>query len=187
MRYITFIVFLLLSVATCQASGWNDFTLNIGGGYSIFRANSMDVSIGKNNGSLILFPRDYDNVGPVVRYAVTPKYIFTKNAGTKPRNLFEGDTFQDIDYSQEYYFILIKGVDKVIGPLSKEKFSSHQEVGNPQKIGWKKPKKPNILRPILGSLLFLAISIPILAIKFYWVSVPILIGTIFLVRKRKKT
>jgi hypothetical protein len=87
MKQSTTILAVLLSASVCLASGWNVFTLDIGDGYPVARANSMDVCIGRTDGSLILSPRDHDKVGPVVRHITTPDCILTKNLGSKPRKL----------------------------------------------------------------------------------------------------
>ncbi|MBN2643101.1 MAG: hypothetical protein JXR78_15720 [Victivallales bacterium] len=190
MKRITTILAILLSASVCLASGWNDFSLDIGDGYNVFRANSMDVCIGRADGSLILYPRDHDEVGPVVRYIVTPDYILTKNLGRTPRNLFEGDTFQDVDPSQEYFFIIAKANDEVHGPFSADEFSERPEIANLGELDWQIPKNPNFWLPIFGSLMFLAIATPILAIKFLWITIPVIVGLILLIqhirKKRKK-
>ena len=191
MKRITTILAALLSASLSFATGWNDYTLDIGNGYNVFRANSMDVCIGKADGSLILYPRNHDKVGPVVRYINTPNYILTKNLGRKSRSLFEGDTFQNVDPSQEHFFVIAKANDEVHGPFSAEEFSKRPEVANLGRLDWQIPKNPNFWAPLLGNLMFLAFSIPILAIKFFWITVPVIIGLILLIshirKKRKKT
>lgn len=168
------------------ASGWNDFTLDIGDGYNIVRCNSMDVCIGKADMSLILYPEKYSNVGPVVYYFTTPKFIFTKNLGRKPRNLFQGDTFEDIDSSQEFFFIISKGTDEIAGPLSASQFAGRPEVADIASLNWQAPKNPNIAIPLFGSLMFLVISVPILAIKFFWITIPLVAGVVVLIRYIRK-
>jgi uncharacterized membrane protein len=186
MKRITIILAIVLSASACFASGWNDFTLDIGDGYNVFRANSMDVCIGKANGSLILYPRDHDNVGPVIRYITTPEHILTKNLGKKPRNLFEGDSFQEVDHSKEFFFIISKGTDELHGPFSEDEFAKRPEVLNLGSLDWKIPKNPNFWTPLLGNLMFLAFAIFILAIKFFWITIPVIIGLIVLIRYMRK-
>jgi uncharacterized membrane protein len=186
MKRIFVILMLLLWSSVCFASGWNDFTLDIGDGYNVFRANSMDVCIGKEDGSLILYPDKYNNVGPVIRYITSPEFIFTKNLGRKPRNLFDGDTFQDIDSSQEFFFIISKGTDEVVGPLSASQFHSRPEVASLASLDWQIPKNPNFWLPLFGSLMFLAIAILILAIKYLWITVPVIIVFVLLIRSLRK-
>ncbi len=182
MKRITAILTFLLSASVCFASGWHDYTLDIGDGYNVFRANSMDVCIGKANGRLILYPNDHDNVGPVVRYIVTPDYVLTKNLGRKPRNLFEGDTFQNVDSSQEHFFVIAKVNDEVSGPYSEEEFLQRPEVASLGQLDWQIPTNPNRLTPLLGNIMFIAFSIPFLAIGYFWITIPLIIGTVLLIR-----
>jgi len=131
-------------------------------------------------------PRDYDKVGPVVRYITTPDYILTKNLGRIPRNLFEGDTFQDVDTSQEHFFVIAKANDEVLGPLSAEEFAKRPEAANLGELDWQIPTNPNRLTPLLGNIMFIAFSIPILAIGYFWITIPLIIGTVLLIRHIKK-
>jgi hypothetical protein len=186
MKYrLAFFTF-LASTSVCMASGWQDYTLDIGDGYNVFRANSMDVCIGKANGRIILHPWNYAGVGPVVQYINAPQHILTKNFGRKPRNLFEGDSFEEIDPSRSYFFVIAKANDRVHGPLSEEELSQRPEVANLGTLDWQTPKNPNFWRPLLGNLFFLALSIPILAIKFFWITIPAIIGLNVLVRYIRK-
>jgi hypothetical protein len=182
MKRITAIFAVLLSASACFASGWSDFTLDIGDGYTVVRCNSLDVCIGKAGHSLILSPGDYDGVGPVVRYISTPDYILTNNLGRKPRNLFEGDTFEDVDPSKECFFVIAKATDEVHGPFSANEFSGQPEVAGLGRLDWKTPRNPNSRLPFLGALIFLALSIPILAVKFFWITIPVAVGLALLIR-----
>ena len=188
MKQVVTILFLLLWPGTCFASGWNDFELDIGDNYRIFRSNSLDVSLGKAGGQLLIFPRDYNGIGPLIGYYATDKYIFTKNYGAKPRGLFEGDTFQDTDIQRVLFFILVKRTDEVIGPLSQDTFIYRPEVSSQGPISWKTPRNPNFWRPLLGSLMFVGTAIPILAVKFFWISIPVVVvgATLFFVFRRRK-
>jgi len=182
---ITLFLF-LLSFINCFSSGWNDYSLEIGDGYSIFRANNMDVCISNVHGNIILHPDIAENVGPVSKYMTTKTHIFTKNLGRIPRNLFEGDTFENIDPSKEFFFMIIKKTDRVVGPFSKEEFNSQKEVIKLKYLDWKTPKNPNVGLPIYGSLMFILISIPILMIKFFWITIPFFIGLILFIKYIKK-
>jgi len=185
-------VFLALMFLTCRAhaSGWNDYSLDIGDGYMVFRANSMDVCIGRTGGSLILYPQDYAEVGPVIAYDMMNTFILTKNAGRVPRNLFEGDTFENVDYGREWYFLIPKATNEPMGPYTKETFMSVLEEKGIQNVEWVTPRNPNFWTPVLGSLMFIAIAIPILAIKFFYVSIPLIAlmvwGIILLIKQRKQ-
>ncbi len=180
-RFITTSV-LLLSASVCAASGWNDYILDIGDNYVVQRSNSLDVCIGKSDRNVILFPRDYDSVGPVVGYITTSTHIMTKNHGRTSRDLFDGDMYQEVDPSREFFFIIVKGTDEVVGPLPESDFTSRPEVVALGSLDWRVPENPYFWRPLLGTSLFIAISIPILAIKYFWISIPFTVGVVLLVR-----
>ena len=117
------VILALMSLAgSAHASGWNDYSLDIGDGYMVFRANSMDVCIGRTGGSLILFPRDYPEVGPVIVYDLKTEFILTKNAGRVPRNLFEGGTFENVDYEKECYFLIPQATNEPLGHYTEISF-----------------------------------------------------------------
>jgi hypothetical protein len=179
-----------LPLAVHLTVGWNDYSLDIGDGYMVFRANSMDVCIGQAGGSIILYPQDYAEVGPVVAYEVKNEYILTKNAGRIPRNLFEGDTFENVDYGKEWYFVIPKATDEPLGPYAKADFLDVLKEKGIQNVDWVEPKNPNFWTPLFGSLMFIAIAIPILAIKYFYISIPMVAllvwGIIRLLKKRKQ-
>lgn len=177
-RRLTAVGTILLMAPICFASGWGDFSLDIGDGYSVYRCNSLDVCIGKADGSLILYPDKHESVGPVIQYITTPQYVFTKNLGRKHRDMFEGDTFQNIDTSQEFFFIIFKGTDKVAGPLSKDEFMIRPEISGSGQLDWKTPRNPNFWLPLVGNTIFLVVIILLWSAKFYWIAAPVLIGII---------
>lgn len=89
----------LLCFPPCaRGQGWADYDYTIGNGYTLFRANSMDVCVTRGN-SVVVFGDTQNGAGPIVQYAVTPTHIYTRHAGRKLRNLFPGDTFEDIDHT----------------------------------------------------------------------------------------
>jgi hypothetical protein len=190
MRSITVILAFLFLSGSVHASGWNDYSLDIGDGYMVFRANSMDVCIGQTGGSLILYPQDYPKVGPVIAYDMKPSFILTKNAGRVRRNQFEGDTFENVDYGSEWYFVIPKATNEPLGPFAEESFMSILKEKGIQDIEWVKPRNPNFWTPLLGSLMFIALAIPILAIKFFYISTPLIAlmvwGFVRLIKKRKQ-
>jgi uncharacterized membrane protein len=173
-----------------HASGWNDYSLDIGDGYMVFRANSMDVCIGRTGGSVILYPQDYAEVGPVIAYDMKNEFILTKNAGRIPRNLFEGDSFENVDHRKEWYFLIPKATNEPLGPYTKTAFAGVLEEKGIQNIEWVRPRNPNFGTPLLGGLMFIVIAIPILAIKFFYISTPLLILTVWgimhLIKKRRQ-
>ena len=183
-RRIVIIPVFIFIVSACFASGWNDYTLDIGDGYNIVQTSISEVCIGNPEQVLILYPNNYDNVGPVIRYIATPKYILTKNLYQKSR------VSQDDKTSNECFFIILKGIDKVTGPLSESDFLKLPEVISVGRLDWKTPKNPDFWIPLFwNTIAFVILPIPILAIKFFWITIPVIILIIFFVyqirRKRK--
>ena len=171
----------------CLGQGYGDYKLDIGDGYSVVRCNGMDVNICETDGYIvILSPRDYEKVGPLNQYIITPDYILTRNLGRKPRNLHKGDTFEDVDPSQEYFFSILKNTGEVQGPFNQEEFSQLPEVINLGKLDWKDPENPNPWWVygffIKGLIVFLLVA----AIDSYWISIPLIVGVFLLVRYNRK-
>ena len=183
-------LFIAVSASLCNAQGWLDYTLDIGDGYAIWRNNATDINIANSKNIILIGPSENDAVGPVVAYSTTERFIFTRNFGKKPRNLFEGDTFTNIDPDREFYFVLTKGTDEVAGPLTKQEFESRPETKAVSQIKWLAPKNPNFWLPVLGTLMFFSMAIPILAIKFFWITIPAIVAIVLLIRhilkKRKQ-
>ena len=82
--------------------------------------------------------------------------------------MFAGDTFQNSDSTKEFYFIVSKADDSVIGPLSKTDFVNHSNVLSVDSIEWKVPKNPNVRKPLIGNLYFCILAIPIILMKIVW-------------------
>lgn len=165
---------ILIFHSTSFASGWNDYKLDIGDGFSIVRANSLEVVLVSSDNTITLYPGDYEGVGPIVAYSMKKDYIFTKNAGRYKRNLFEGDTFEDIDYDKKFFFIVDKKNENIDGPLTEKQFSFMVQKLGDFKVKWKKPRNPNFLVSLIGTLIFLFMSFFILVWKSYYVFLPIL-------------
>ncbi|MEW5894824.1 MAG: hypothetical protein AB1650_03540 [Candidatus Omnitrophota bacterium] len=178
-----------LSSSSLFASGWNDYVLDIGDGYSVFRANTLDISISKG-GLLVFNPRDFGGVGPVENYQMRDRFILLKTKGRKDRNLFEGDTFQNVDYETEYYFVLRKTDDSVLGPFNEAQFEKRLADLNIATGEWIKPENPHPYVARRGQLLFLIFAIivviPLLAIRYFYISIPLIAVVFWLVKRIKK-
>ena len=74
MKLVNVALLLVIIAPSLQASGWHDYTLRIGDGYTVFRANSMDICISTERGYGILCPREDENVGPVTAYQMLGIY-----------------------------------------------------------------------------------------------------------------
>jgi uncharacterized membrane protein len=69
--------------------------------------------------------------------------------------------------------------DEPLGPFAKDAFLSFLGDKGISDVEWIKPKNPNFWTPFLGSLMFIAIAIPILTIKFFYISIPLIILTVW--------
>ncbi len=173
MKLIAFLLTFLLGGISMHGQGWNDYQLDIGDGYMVFRSNSMDVGIGREDGRSILHPGDHERVGPVVAYQVLEGYILTKNAGSSPRDLFEGDTYENVDHETKWFFVIPKDTESPLGPFNEIQFQATVERLELVPGEWLRPRNPEIIAPLLGSLLFLAMALPIIAIKYFYISIPV--------------
>ena len=183
MRYLIGLA-LFCCTAPALASGWNDYELPISPQHSIVRANSLDVMLCRGS-SVILAPTDYPDVGPIVDYAVGNAHIFTRHIGRTPRNLFAGDTFEELDTSQEFFFVVDRNSDSVSGPFSAVQFQANPNVAQAAPIQWQEPSNPNIARPILGSLMFLAFSAIFLGWPLLIVALAIMVF-VYVARSRRR-
>ena len=186
MKLIVPFLYMSIMAANVHASGWNDYELDIGDGYTVFRANSMDVCIGKQRGTLVLSPHDFVDVGPVIAYQMLNRFILTKNAGSQPRNLFEGDTFQDVDYEKEWFFIIPKVTNQPLGPYHQKEFDKKLTELGIHQTGWLTPRNPNFWIAFFGILMFIVIAIPFLAVKFFYISIPCLVLLAWRYRVRRR-
>ena len=171
----TFLFTLLIAwIPPCIAQGWLDYELDIGDGYNISRCNSIDISLCK--GILVLIPTANDEkTGPLFQYYTGTNTIFTKHYGTKLRNLFKGDSFTELDTNLVFYFILVKKIDSIIGPMSKSAFERNELVKQTGQFVWKEPSNPNFWLPLIGTIYFIFCSIPFLVTSHPFVIIPILV------------
>lgn len=153
-----------------SAAGWHDYELPIDPGFKIVRANELNVVLCHHDRT-VLAPRSHVGVGPICAYAVTPTHIFSRHYGRSPRNLFAGDTYENVDTTKHFFFVTIKSGAEVEGPFDEQAFLNHSAVKAVAPIQWIEPKNPNIAAPLFGSLYFLAVS----ALVLGW---PILVAVV---------
>lgn len=168
----------LAAAPCCFASGWNDFELDLGDGYKIVRCNPTSSSVCDSKG-MVLCPRASDEgVGPVVAYIVTPKHILAKAWGRPLDVHFEGDNHDRPVSSHEFFYLITKGSDEVIGPLGEQDFAKRPEVVGLMPLNWKTPENPHP-QPAPPSLwVFYAIA---LAVGYGWLIIPVSLGAIILI------
>lgn len=170
--HILFTFVLIFCTSVASASGWHDYNLEIGDGYSIFKANSFDVNLAKNM-SILVSNHRFDEIGPITHYYKDNQHIFLKTTGWRYRDLFDGDTFKEIDRTKEYYFIASVSESNIKGPLSNKAFSMETEVTEKENINWVVPKNPNFWTPLLGTLLFILVGLAFSYLKYWFVTVPV--------------
>jgi hypothetical protein len=164
MRAAKIAVLMIMVAVMAPSSSWGfagllDYKLDIGDGYAIYRNNSYEVCLGKSDGTLILWQGNYDKIGPITHYGTNSHHIFARAIGLTRSLTGEGPP-PELDKGKEYYFIITKGSDALVGPLSSIGFYSNSAVKAAGKIQWLQPKNPNILLPILGVFLMLVYSAP---------------------------
>ncbi len=133
-RHCGLMIVLLVLPATCLAAPWGDYELAIGDGYSIIVFT--EGTVWAKDGRVVLDPGDYQGAPSCIdRYAATRRHIFVRN------------------YTA--FFVLAKGEDSVIGPLSGAEFEQHPIVRASGPLDWRQPHNPHpypgILLLLLGS------------------------------------
>lgn len=189
MRFLSLIFIILLDPISAWATGWNDYELPLQGGYSIFRANSLEVTLLRDRRTIVSH-FDFPEIGPITDYFQDGDTIFLRTAGAKDRKLFDGDTFKDVDLTKTFYFVVTGSDPTVYGPLNEQHFLAHELVRYKLPINWQIPRNPNFWTPLFGASLFIIIAIPMLYIKFWYVTLPVtslLVWCAVLYWKRSRT
>jgi hypothetical protein len=165
-RRIAILCAVLLLVGNARAQGWSDYEIDFGNGYRLIRANAMDIGIAKAGvvASVILMGNRKNGVGPIVEYSVTPRYIFTHHCGRAPRNLFQGDTFEEVDSSKNFYFFVDTATGSVAGPYALAQFQTQPAVIGASPLTWEPEGNP-YLGPVSGVMGFgLLVGVPLVVI-----------------------
>ena len=167
-----------------SASGWNDFSSDIGHGFKISKTSSFTVCLGlMDRGPEIICPHpgtgDY---GPIRDYVFTDTHLLVRTFGAKPSPQIAGTFTTDPD--RHHYFIVDRHIEnpytyQPIGPLDEDIFLAHALV--PTELHWQTPTNPDSSAALLGVLMFFGISLLILG----WPVILALGGVFlfFLVRK----
>lgn len=167
-RIGTAVLFLVLAVSpTSLAVGWADYEVEIDPGFVVVRANSLDVMVSRPGGEIILPTSEHQNVGPLSGYAVTPTHILTRHYGRRSRNLFAGDTFEEVDPMRLYFFVTRKSDAGVTGPLSEQEFLNDPVVRAAGTVRWAEPRHPatGVICSIAVCVLLALLCAPILWLR----------------------
>lgn len=172
------------TLLSCCADNLNDYGVDLGDGYILFYANSIDVSIikAKPTGQITFKCPKSENTGPIAKYVNSPKYILAIRYGLN----YDDELSPEIDPKRQAYYIIVKKTEEIIGPLKKEEFEERPEVKSVGMLKWETAKE-EFWYSLLKSIVFLPglfLLIPILAIKYYWITIPFVIVA-FLIIKRK--
>ncbi len=150
--FLVLVLSTLILVGSANATGWNDYHLDIAPGFSVWRMNSFEVCLGTPDGGL-LCPNDYpDQVGPLVEYAVTDEAIFTRRYGVQPH--LKNPAMLTGDPDKEFFFRIGRADLNKISPLTSDAW---EEQGLPDlmSLKWDYPRNPNFWAPLLGTLFVL--------------------------------
>lgn len=169
------------------ASGWNDFTLDIGHGFKVSKSNSFQVCLSHASQGFEMICPDLDvgDHGPVVGYLFTDTHLLVRTLGAKPSGDSSGHF--TIDADREYFFILDKKAHyphtyQPLGPLGRAEFVSHPAV--PLDVDWERPINPNA-----GALLlFFVFAAALAALYFGWplLLVVLIVLVVRAVRRRHR-
>lgn len=147
------ITFAFFASSSVFATGWNDYELDIGGGFHIVRCNTLDVCLADSSNQLIYHPQKFDSSGPINAYSVSPNAILLRTYGRTPRNLFAGDTFENVDTTKEYFFVYDRSTQSLPNPLS----ANDPLLVGFGSINWTPPKNPNPTFSFAATFVLLAI------------------------------
>lgn len=162
---LSWIIIFSFTTSTTNASGWNDFTLNLQYGFSITKMNSHEIIFQSKNG--FTTPNDATHeefVGPIQYYFQNSKYTLFKCKYKKITNTI--DSYYDDQY---LYLIANSKSGNFSRILKKQSFLTFIKT-NQLTIRWTPLSNPNFIISLLGSCLFLFFSIPILFIKLWPLS-----------------
>ena len=122
------------------------------------RCNSLETVVCRSS-AVVFSPLDYPDSGPIREYAADANQLYIRTVGRTPRSLFAGDTFENVDETQTFFFAVAPSSDTVIGPLSEQDFAT--QFGNLDSFNWKQPRHPlqYIVFAILGSCVLIPFAI----------------------------
>ena len=185
------VVFIVLWSTQAIASGWNDYTSDIGHGFRISKTSSFTVCLGLiDRGPEIICPHpDKGDYGPIDDYAFTDRHLLIKTHGAKLSPHIKGTYTADPD--RKHYFIVDKHIMDPyayvpIGPLDSSDFYRHAAV--PSDLQWESSTNPNFLFALLGVILFLGLAL----LMYGWPIILIIVGVVLflvvrrIVRRRKE-
>lgn len=134
--------FLILWSGCGLAAGWNDFTRDIGHGFSLWKTSSFHVCIDQiDTHAQVCGDISKGNYGPVSGYYFTDEYLLVRTYGAKLRG---SSKYFETDIDREHFFLIKRkvpnhGKNTAIGPLDRDEFYDHHAV--PADIQWEHPTR----------------------------------------------
>lgn len=122
---------MVLLLAPCAfASGWNDYSFDLPGGYMVLRANAQDIHIWRTDGDGTLDPvTDQNGTGLLRAVALQDGFIYAKNGGARDADpvTMDAPSWTIIDSTRQI----------VHGPFSISEFDAKRaELGLKDPIPW---------------------------------------------------
>lgn len=150
------------SIQITDSSGWNDYTRELDFRFSVTKVNSIETVVQSKNGSTTLDDFTYlDYVGPVVKYFQNSEYTLFQCKYRKTS--YVSDSFHD----KKYLYIIASSKSGDISRVLKEaRFFDFVKLNN-LVVNWTKLSNPNFLLPMIGSLIFVVISIPYIFVELW--------------------
>ena len=181
--------FLILWSGYGLAAGWNDFTRDIGHGFSLWKTDSFHVCIDQvDTYAQVCGDTSKGNYGPVSGYYFTDEHLLVRTHGAKLRDNSE---YFKTDIDREHFFIIKRevpshGRNSAIGPLDRDEFYDHPAV--PAEIQWEPPTRFDLSprskdeRSALENTIITAIAWPLALLIFFGPIIIWPIGIFIVVR-----
>ena len=188
--------FLVLWSGCGLAAGWNDFTRDIGHGFSLWKTDGFHVCIDQvDTYAQVCGDISKGNYGPVSGYYFTDEYLLVRTHGAKLRGSSE---YFQTDIDREHFFLIKRkvpshGQNTAIGPLDRDEFYDYPAV--PAEIQWEPPTRFDLSprnrdeRSALENTIITAIAWPLALLIFFGPIIIWPIGIFFVVwwiRRRRR-
>jgi len=184
-RFAGTIILLFLQPVCCLATGWTDYEIDLGDGYSLVRGNSTDIFI--TRGDYVVFPESHgQDIGIIVRYAITDRYIFLENVGTKRRETSGGNWFLEPDPSRRFFYILAKRSNEIFGPFSHTELERQLTAIGVSSLSWKERRNPHPWVPMLCLVLMVGkVNPQFIVVPLILIAVTVFLFLMLLCRGRR--
>lgn len=167
-RILLWIILLtvLLQSEHARSTGWNDYELEIDGGFSILRPYSGCHGLVAPNGQVILTTEELGGVSQFVGWSATTTHIFLECE--------RGSMTRTASNPTALYLIVDQSSHAASKLLTLHEFEKDPAVVSAVAHNWKSVRNPNFFLPLIGAVCFLILSVvifvpmilPLLAMPF---------------------